>query len=130
MDQTRVPFLLTQPQWTASKYGCMIAVSTKFPRTQIRCVHHWMPGWKTGLWLKCGVGTNAGDVYLVSAYAPVHDERTQTSTCEALRNEFWRKFRWSHSSSPEQVPGDSVHGGQWRSGHNTSLDWKCRQPNS
>ena len=66
----------------------MIAVSTKFPRTQIRCVHHWI----IGLRLQCGVGRNAGDVYFISAYAPLHDERTQKSTSEALRFEFWRKL--------------------------------------
>ena len=63
----------------------MIAVSTKFPRTQIRCVHHWMLGRIIGFRLKSGVGRYAGDVYFISAYAPVHDERTQTSTSEALR---------------------------------------------
>ena len=70
----------------------MIAVSTKFPRSQIRCVHHWMSGRLVGLWLQCGVGRYAGNVYFISAYAPVHDERTQTSTSEALRIEFWRKL--------------------------------------
>ena len=59
------------------KDGCMIAVSTKFPRTQIKCVHHWMPGRIIGLRLQCGVGRNVGDVCFISAYAPIHDERTQ-----------------------------------------------------
>ena len=45
-----------------------------------------------GLRLQCGVVRNAEDVYFISAYAPVHDERTQTSTSEALRIEFWRKL--------------------------------------
>ena len=44
----------------AKKDGCMIAVSTKFPRTQIRCVHHWMPGRIIGLRLQCGMVRNAG----------------------------------------------------------------------
>ena len=57
------------------KDGFMIAVSTKFPRTQIRCVQ-WMLGRIIGLRLQCGVGRNAGDVYFISAYAPVHDENT------------------------------------------------------
>ena len=67
------------------KDGCMIAVNTTIPRTQIRCVHHWM-SW-TGLLafgLQCGVERNAGDVYFISAYAPVHDERTQTPTSQRL----------------------------------------------
>ena len=38
------------------------------------------------------MGRNAEDVYFINAYAPVHDERTQTSTSEVLRNEFWRKL--------------------------------------
>ena len=43
------------------KDGCMIAASTKFPRAQIRCVHHPMPGQMVGLRLKCVEGRNAGD---------------------------------------------------------------------
>ena len=74
------------------KDGCMIAVSTKIPRTQISCVHHWMPGVIIGLRLKCGEVKNAGDVYLISAYAPIYNETTQRTTSEALRIEFWRKF--------------------------------------
>ena len=72
--------------------GRMTAVSTKFPRTQIRCVHHWMPGWSIDLRLQCGVGRDVGNVYFISAYAPVHDERTQTSTSAALRIELWREL--------------------------------------
>ena len=74
------------------KDGCMIAVSTHFPRTQIRCVHHWMPGRIVDLRLKCGEWRSGGDVYLISAYAPVYDEKTQTTTSEALRIELWRKL--------------------------------------
>ena len=29
-----------------------------------------------GLWMKCGEGRRAGDVYVISAYAPVHDDKT------------------------------------------------------
>ena len=38
-------------EWTNHGYHfCrMIAVSIKFPRTQIRCVHHWMLGRIIGL---------------------------------------------------------------------------------
>ena len=119
-------FFLLNRSGPRQKDGCTIAVSTKFPRTQIRCVHHWMPVRIIGLRLQCGVGRNAGDVYFISAYASVHDERTQTSTSEALRIEFWRKL----DGVIRQVPGDSVYGCQRRSRHNSSLDRKCRQPNS
>ena len=37
--------------------------------------------------LQCGVG----DACFISACAPISNERTQTSTTEALRIEFWRK---------------------------------------
>ena len=57
----------------------MIAISTHSARTQKRCVHHWMPGRILGFRLKCGEGRRAGDVYVISAYAPVHDERIQNS---------------------------------------------------
>ena len=43
------------------KDGFMIAISTNFARTQIRCVHHWMPGRILG----CGEGRGAGDVYVI-----------------------------------------------------------------
>ena len=69
------------------KDGCMIAISTKFAR--IRCVHHWMLGRILGLQLQCGEGRRAADVYVISAYAPVHDERTQTVASESLRRELW-----------------------------------------
>ena len=72
------------------KDGCTIAVSTKFPHTQIRCVHHWMPGRIISLRLQCGVEMYAGDVYFISAYAPIHDE--QTSISVALRIELWSKL--------------------------------------
>ena len=55
-----------------------MAISTKFARAQIRCVHHWMLGRILGLRLQCGEGRRAGDVCVISACAPVHDERTQT----------------------------------------------------
>ena len=120
------PFFSLNRSGSNQKDGCIVAVSTKFPCTQFRCVLHWMPGRIIGLRLKCGEGRNAGDVYLISAYAPEYDE-TQTTTSEALRIEFRRKL----DGVIRQVPGaDSEHGCQWRSGHNTSLDWKCRQPNS
>ena len=48
----------------------------------------WTDHWPSAA---CGVGRNAGDVYFISAYAPIHDEGTQTSTSEALRIEFWTK---------------------------------------
>ena len=76
----------------SQKDGCMIAVSIKFPRTLIRCVHHWMSGRIIGLRLQCGVGRCAGTCISSVRYAPVHDERTQTSTSEALRIEFWSKL--------------------------------------
>ena len=97
------------------KDGCMIAVSTTFPShaDQMR-TPHLMLGRIVGLRLKCGEARNAGDVYLISAHAPVHDERTQISTSEALRIEFWRTVDGGRSSSPAQVPRDSVHGCQWR----------------
>ena len=60
------------------KEGWMIAVSTKFPRTQVRCVHHWMSG--RDFCLVCNMEWEG----------TLHDERTQTSTSEALRIEFWR----------------------------------------
>ena len=74
------------------KDGCMIVISTKFVRTQIRCVHHWMLGRNLGVRLKCGEGFRAGDVYVISAFALVHDERTQTVTSDSLRTEIWRKW--------------------------------------
>ena len=110
------------------KDGCMIAVSTKFPRTQFRCVHHWMPGRIIGLRLQCGVGKYAGDVYFISAYAPVLYERTQTSTSEALRIEFWRKLDGVIRQVPNRCRVIFVYGCQRRSRHNTSLDRKCKQP--
>ena len=82
--------LASRPKWVSfllnrsgprEKDGFMIAVSTKFPRTQIRCVQ-WMLGRIIGLRLHCGVGRIVGDVYFISAYAPAHDERTQTSTSD------------------------------------------------
>ena len=79
----------------------MIAISTKFARTQIRCVHHWMPG-ILGLRLKCGEGPRAGDVHVISACAPVHDERTQTVTSESLRIEFWRKMDGVRRQTPSR----------------------------
>ena len=51
-----------------------------------------MPGRILGLRLQCGEGPVRGDVYVISACAPVHDERTQTVTSESLRIEFWRKL--------------------------------------
>ena len=37
-------------------------------------------------------GRNAGDVYLISAYAPVYDEKTQTTTSKSHRIEIWIKL--------------------------------------
>ena len=70
------------------KDGCMVAVRTKFLRTQIRCVHHEL---FIVFRLQCGVARHAGDACFISACAPISNERTQTSTTEALRIEFWRK---------------------------------------
>ena len=85
-------FLSLNRSGPRQKDGCTIAISTKFARTHIRCVHHWMPGWILGLLLQCGQGRRAGDVYVISAYAPVHDERTQPVACDPLRLELWRKL--------------------------------------
>ena len=74
------------------KDGCVTAICTKFARPQIRCVHHWMPGRILGLRLQCGEGRRAADVYVISAYAPVHDERTQPVASDSARFEFWRKL--------------------------------------
>ena len=70
----------------------MITVNIKVSRTRIRCVDHWMPGWIIGLRLQCGVGGTQGTCIIISAYAPVHDERTQTLTSEAHQIEFWREL--------------------------------------
>ena len=42
------------------------------------------------MYTQCGEGRRAGDLCVISAYAPVHDERTQTVTSESLRIEFCR----------------------------------------
>ena len=85
MSQSRIPFF-----HSTAVDRVKIAISTKFARTQIKCVHHWMPGRNLGLRLKCGEDRRAEDVYVISAYAPVHDERTQTVTSESLRINFWK----------------------------------------
>ena len=112
------------------KDGCMMAVSTKFPRTQIRCVHHWMPGRIIGLRWQCGVERYAGDVYFISAYAPVHDQRAQTPASEALRVEFWRKLDGVIRQETNRCRGNRCMDVQWRSRYSASLHRECRQPYS
>ena len=92
MGHTRVSLLSLNHSGPRQKKGCTIAISTKFARTHIRCVHHWMPGRILGLPLQCGQGRRAGDVYVISAYAPVHDERTQTVASDPLRLELLKNL--------------------------------------
>ena len=93
MGQSWIPFLFTQSRSEPrQKDGCMKASCTKFACSQIRCVHHWMPGRILGLRLQCREGRRAEDVRVISAHTPVHDERIQTSMFEPLRIEFWRKM--------------------------------------
>ena len=78
MGQPRIPIFSLNRSGPRQKDGSMIVKSTEFAGTQIKCVHHWMPGRILGLWLK----------YVISAYAQEHDERTQPVTFESLRIEF------------------------------------------
>ena len=103
MDQSRVPFLFTQPQWTAAKRRMhdgdqhQVCSHSDQMRTSL-------DGRILGFWLQCGEGRRAGDVYVISAYAPVHDERTQTVASGSLRLEFWR--HWTESFVRSQADVD------------------------
>ena len=102
----------------------MTAINTKSARLQIRCVHHLMPGRILGLRLQCGEGRRAADVYVISVYAPVHDERTQPVASDSARFEFWRKLDGLIRQIPNMCRVMLSMDAKRRSVLNTSLDRK------
>ena len=94
------------PRTRGAKDGCMIAVSTRFRREQVVCVHHWMEGRIIGLRVKAGRGATELDAYVMSAYAPVQDphEPDPDGRIERRRNAFWDKL----DGAVRQVPRRST----------------------
>ena len=83
------PFFSLTRSRPRQKDGCMIAVSTKFRRTQIRCVHRWMPGRIVGLLLQCGVGETCTSSARMRQYVTREHKRRHRRLFELNSGENW-----------------------------------------
>ena len=116
----------TQPQWTASKDGCMIAISTKFVRTQSFQMCAPLVAWSNS-WPSVAVWREDAARWTCTSSARMHQcmlrehKQWHLSLFDLNSGEIGR----SHSSDPKQMPSDSVYGRQWRGVQHTHLDRKC-----